>query len=77
MTIPADIPDRYQLFLHVSGTAPMGDGSHMSLHAFEGGSKRFLGAGETYQQELFSGDVIDGTELYLTCPSPRRMGSSL
>lgn len=65
MTIPADIPDRYQLFLHVSGTAPMGDGSHMSLHAFEGEeANASWEPGKTYQQELFSGDVIDGTELY-------------
>lgn len=55
LVMPAQMPDGYepsQLFIHVSGTAQMGDGA-MTVHVFEQLSENFgFEPGKTYSEEI-------------------------
>lgn len=66
-TIPQDIPEEYRLFVHVSGFVPITEDSGTSVHAFENESE--MGewqSGKTYYEQMFNGEITDGTEILFT-----------
>lgn len=80
LTLPETIPDRYQLYIEVSGLRPTEDNSHAQVLLFQEESE--TGAwegGKTYRETLLDGQVPDGTELYFQVDfsEPEQDGSAL